>query len=729
MFTGLFYFTEVLPAVIIFMKHFFLLILFSGWCSLSWSQQDTPPDFEKIKDYNTRMDSLKRYCNVLLGSDSAKGDNFPQALVYGLKGLTLAKKEDHKYIATFAMVAGVAYYNRANFDSASFYIKRSALEAAADKNTVLLAWSNSNLIPIYLQTQKVAAADSVSEILRSIADTTQNIAALTKCYYGLGNYYYFKSYYATAQDYFLRNLEINKKISDTSRDNRYRSEFAVQSYMLYKIYGNNELYDKALAALKEGSRYMTSSSALVLRYNSAYVDAYTNPASADIDQALKYYRNLAEIPRSAKGVASEYVMSNIALAQYYIRNKDFPQALIYVDRGMALAEESKAPFLMHQAQNMKGIYKFNTGAYDEAIMLLEAALPISKQINKGNYLESMHLIAQSYRAKGNLAKAIEYYEQYDKEKEEFTKANMNRYFADLEIQYRIKEKQRQINSLSAENEVRQLELKNATRLRIVLISGLVLLVIIFLWLYRVYRNKAKLNKALNQRNAELDHLNAQLAIANESKAKLFGIFSHDLRSPVSKIAQFLRLQKENPDLFNDNARSEYHEKFTHVTSHLLNTMEDLLLWSKSQMENFTPEYHAVALKPLAEKELELLASQIEDKSLNIDNAIPESFFSVTDENFIQIIFRNLLQNAVRYSQPSEVIHIASEDNILYITNKSTTEHTPEALNDLLKKGTVSSNNFGLGLQIAKDLAERIGIRFYFKEIQAGYVTAVLEWAK
>src|SRR5690349_23639173 len=180
--------------------------------------------------------------------------------------------------------------------------------------------------------------------------------------------------------------------------------------MLYKIYGNNELFDKALAALKDGSRYMTSSSALVLRYNSAYVDAYTNPASANIDSALKYYNKLAEIPKNAKGIASEYVMSNIAVAQYYIKNKNFPEALIYVDRAMALAEESKAPFLMHQAQNMKGIYKFNTGAYDEAIELLEKALPLSKQVNKGNYLESVHLIGQSYRAKGNLAKGMEYYD-------------------------------------------------------------------------------------------------------------------------------------------------------------------------------------------------------------------------------------------------------------------------------------------------------------------------------
>lgn len=710
------------------MKYIFTLFTF---LSLSYPlfAQEAAPDFERIADYDKRMDSLKKYCNVLLGSDSAKGDNFPQALIYGLKGLGMAKKEDHNSMAQFALVAGVSYYNRANFDSASYYIKLASKESAIAKNTVLLSWSYSNMIPIYLQTQQAAAADSVAETLKSIADTTKNLAALTKCYYGLGNYYYFKSYYATAQSYFLKSLDINKKISDTSHDNRYRSEYAVQSYMLYKIYGNNDLFDKALAALKDGSRYMTSSSALVMRYNSAYVDAYTNPASANIDSALKYYNKLAEIPKNAKGIASEYVMSNIAVAQYYIKNKNFPEALIYVDRAMALAEESKAPFLMHQAQNMKGIYKFNTGAYDEAIELLEKALPLSKQVNKGNYLESVHLIGQSYRAKGNLAKAMEYYDLYDTEKDEYTKANMNRYFADLEIQYRIKEKERQISSLSAENQVRQLELRNATRLRIFLISGLIAFGIISLLLYRVYRNKEKLNKELNERNKELDKLNASLAIANESKAKLFGIFSHDLRSPVSKIAQFLRLQKENPDLFNDNARSEYHEKFTNVTAHLLNTMEDLLLWSKSQMENFTPEYHSVYIKQVANRELALLTSQIEEKELKVENLIPESFLSITDENFVNIIFRNLLQNAVRYSHQGAVVTLKAGQSMVSITNKSTSLMTAESLNELMQKGEVSSNNFGLGLQIARDLAERIGIHIFFEETEKGFVTAVLKWEK
>lgn len=685
------------------------------------------PDFSRIRNYKRRIDSLKSYCNMLLGSDAAKGDNFPQALTYGLTGLALAKKDDHNSRSQFSIVTGVAYYNMTRFDSASYYMKQAAAESLLAGNISVYAWSQGNLVALYMQAQQPAAAEQPAEQLKAISDTSHNVLALTKCYYGLGNFYYFKSYYATAQSYFLKSIDLNRRISDTSSDNRLRIEYAVQCYMLYKIYNNNELPDKALAALRDGSVYMHASSALKLRYNSAYVDVYTSMPSANIDSALHYYRRLEALPKAAQGVNSEYVMSNIAIAQYYIRTARFAEATPYLDKGMSLATASKSPFLIHQVQNIRGIYAFRTGHYDEAIALLGKVIGISRQVSMGNYLESLHLLAEAYKAKGMPEKAMAYYDLYDREKDTFTRANMNRYFADLEIQYRTREKEKQIHLLSSANRLRELELKNATRLRIMLVSGLVCLSIIALLLYRVYRNREKLNQELRERNQELDRLNVRLALANESKAKLFGIFSHDLRSPVSKIAQFLRLQKDNPDLFSGPARSAYHEKLSQTTANLLSTMEDLLLWSKSQMEHFSPEYHAVLLAELLENELALLRSHIEEKGLAVNNDVPESFISVTDEHFMRIILRNLLQNAVRYSPERAYIGIKAADNELSITNANGSGLNALQLNELLRKGDINSHSNGLGLQIAVDLADRIGIRLFFTEPDAGRITAVLSW--
>ena len=708
------------------MKQFYLILSFVVLCFGASAQRTAAPDFSKIKDYQKQMDSLIKYCSLMLGSDSSLAENFPQALVYADLGLKFVKKDDYKSRCHFSLVKGIAYYNLAQFDSALHYVETASTLSFNTKNAALIAGSHSSMIPILMQTQQADKAESAVKILKSISDTTKDLLALDKSYYGLGNFYYFKSYYATAQSYFIKSLEINSKLSDTSVDNRLRLEYAVQHYMLYKIFTNTELYDKALAALKSGSKYIHLSPKLMQRYQSAYVEVYTFLPSTNIDSALFYYHQLGESPRS-KGISSEYVMSNIALAQYFTKRKDFEQANTYLERATQLADESKAPFLIHQVDNMKGIYFFNKGNYDEAITYFNKALPISKNINLSNYLESTHLIAEAYKAKGNLLKAVEYYDIYDKEKDAYVKANMTRNFADLETQYRTKEKEKEIKLLHDSNKLRELELENERKLRLLMIGGLIALGAISTLLYRIYRNKEKLNQALNERNAELDTLNAKLAIANESKAKLFGIFSHDLRSPVSKIAQFLRLQKENPNLFNDNAQSDYHAKFTSTTANLLNTMEDLLLWSKSQMESFHPDYHSVSIKSLTDKEINLLGSLIEDKNLEVDNKIPESFLSLTDENFVSIIVRNLLQNAVRYSENDSTIVLEAKTNQLIISNTAKGGLKATELNALLKKGEVNSHNFGLGLQIAKDLAERIGITLSFYQKEEDCVSGVLEW--
>jgi signal transduction histidine kinase len=685
------------------------------------------PELSRIKDYNQRMEAQLKYCNTLSGSDSGVVENYPAIIVAGLTGLRAARPDDAARKAHFALIAGGAYYNLMKFDSAMYYFTMAFGESSKSGSSMLIASAGNMLITMNTQMQHTGQADSFRNVLQSILDTTRDKATLTKVYSGLANYYYMKSYYGSAQEYILKGLELNEKIADTTRDYKFKKDYAIQNYLLYKIYMNNGMPEKAIYALRKGSRYMYTSPTLTLRYYAAFIDAFANKTQPSIDSALHYYTALQVLPRTSKGISSELVTSNIIIAQYYIYSHQPERALPYVEKSDTLAAQSNSPFLIHQAQNIKGMYLYYTGDYDGAIKLLNQSIAVSRNINKGNYAESLQYIAMAYKAKGNFDKAVSYYELSNAVKDSLTRENMNRNFADLETQYRTKEKEQQILTLNTEGKVRELELRNANRMKFLLIGGLIALGLISLLLYRIYRHKEKLNKVLNDRNSVLDQLNAKLALANESKAKLFGIFSHDLRSPVSKISQFLRLQKENPGLFTDNARSEYHDKFTHTTEHLLNTMEDLLLWSKSQMENFKPEFHPVSIHEVAQREIDLLNNQIEEKRLSIESEIPSGFKPLTDENFVAIIMRNLLQNAVRYSEEPGTITLKIANQTLAITNRSSKPVQADTLNGLLKKNEINSNTFGLGLQIARDLAERIGISVSFEQRQEGYITALIQW--
>ncbi|HEY5391354.1 MAG TPA: HAMP domain-containing sensor histidine kinase, partial [Hanamia sp.] len=228
------------------------------------------------------------------------------------------------------------------------------------------------------------------------------------------------------------------------------------------------------------------------------------------------------------------------------------------------------------------------------------------------------------------------------------------------------------------------------------------------------------------RNTQLDELNSELSVANETKAKLFGVISHDLRAPVSKIVNLLHLHKENSQNADEHVRNQYVERINRASENVLETMEDLLLWSKSQMEHFAPNLRDIQIKPLLVKETLFFEEQIKDKNLEIIIKCDENLINKTDENFLSVIIRNLLQNAISQSGQKSKISITADKRIISISNPIGKLSAGD-LNSILQKKQVSSSQSGLGLQLVKDLAERIGINIFFDQKEEGTVQANLSW--
>ncbi|MEO6844568.1 MAG: HAMP domain-containing sensor histidine kinase, partial [Ginsengibacter sp.] len=187
----------------------------------------------------------------------------------------------------------------------------------------------------------------------------------------------------------------------------------------------------------------------------------------------------------------------------------------------------------------------------------------------------------------------------------------------------------------------------------------------------------------------------------------------DLRSPVSRIVQMLKIQKEKPELLNEDSKKHHEEKLKIASENVLETMEDLLLWSKSQMQHFKPEFRNVLMTEVVEKESSFLKDHADSKNIRIKNEIPGGFTLKTDENFLEIIIRNLLQNAVKYSSDGTVITITSKNSDRISINNTIADANVENLNAGFQNKSVNSKSGGLGLQIAKDLASSIGAKIFF----------------
>ncbi len=702
----------------------FLSILIVALNLISSVVKSQSPDLSKIKNDNEKIEAWLNYCAELRLNKNGAKDNYVVLQKAGLKGLQLVKPDDDSDKASFFLYTALGCYYQLKADSAQYYFYQSLYSAQKANETKLIAGACEALMSINFQMQQPDKVDSCKSILQTIADTTKDKPILQDIYSAFGSYYQQKSFYSTAQDYYIKSIELREKDVDTTKNTKAKFDYAIQCDQLSKLYLNTEMADKSLTALRKGERFANVSPVVSNRLLSSFVEAFTT--SGNIDSALYYNNELAVNTKGQSIFPSELVSSNLNIAIYYIDHKLYDKAYPYLNKGDSLAAIIQSPFLIFQAQMIKGRYFEEIKQPDKALPLLSQALPIAQQLNKDLYSNILQYMALAYKEKGDLQKALEYYEGYSGAKDTLTKEKISRNFADLETHYQTAEKENQIVVLDQKNKLNMLELKQASNTRNLLILGLVSLGIFSLLLYFIYRNKEKLNKILNQRNQQLDELNNELSVANDTKAKLFGVISHDLRAPVSSIVQLLHLQKENPESFNKQLRNQYNERLNKASENVLETMEDLLLWSKSQMNNFVPQKKTIKIAPLLTQEKELFDEQIKEKDLRLYIKVSPEISRNTDENFIAVILRNLIQNAIKQCDDKATITISADSDTITITNPSPNKNAAE-LNLILQQTLINSKYSGLGLQIVKDLANRLGLKIFYKQEDDQNISAVISW--
>jgi signal transduction histidine kinase len=256
----------------------------------------------------------------------------------------------------------------------------------------------------------------------------------------------------------------------------------------------------------------------------------------------------------------------------------------------------------------------------------------------------------------------------------------------------------------------KLTLANKEKQKWYLIGGLVLLGVIGLLLFNQSRNRRKTNEKLTSLNEDLDRKNASLDQANKVNARFFGILNHDLRRPVYNLIHFLQLQKESPDILDEKTKKTIEAQNITSAENLLKSMEDLLLWSKSQMENFRPKPENVSVQSVFDDVARHFSGE---QTVTIRYENPKDLLLFTDRNYLATVVRNLTGNAVTAlsatPDPLIVWRAARADGKIEL---SITDNGPGMAKDqyraLYDETEVVGIKTGLGLHLIRDLANAIG---------------------
>ncbi len=264
------------------------------------------------------------------------------------------------------------------------------------------------------------------------------------------------------------------------------------------------------------------------------------------------------------------------------------------------------------------------------------------------------------------------------------------------------ESQRSIDLKNEEIKNEGLQISNQRKTMWMLVGSVALLGLIGVILWRQGLTRKRTNLELVRLNAELDE-------ANKVKAKFLGILSHDLRSPIARLFNFLQLQKRKPDSLSVAEKEEYWSRLSGSATALLETMEAMLLWSKGQMEVFQPRVGPVKVGALYDR-LERFFGDVPDVAFEFKSA--EALIVETDEDYLWTIMQNLTANAIR------ALEGVSEPRIVWTAERrgetvscSIRDNGPAVSEDHLRAlydETVGAGaRQGLGLHIIRDLAKAI----------------------
>jgi len=233
--------------------------------------------------------------------------------------------------------------------------------------------------------------------------------------------------------------------------------------------------------------------------------------------------------------------------------------------------------------------------------------------------------------------------------------------------------------------------------------------------------------ALKQKNAEINRQKdllfekaailtkqkEELGELNALKNKLFSVIAHDLKTPMYGLRNLFR-NMEAVQLSGTEIQAfipEVVKDLNYTTS----LMENLLQWSKIQMEAHSVQHVPVDMQRLIQEVIQLLRLQTQAKEIRIDNKAAAPLTVMADKEMISLVLRNLLTNAIKFTPNGGHITVGTntcEDFVEVFVQDTGTGMTKETLqkinenNYFTTKGTASESGTGLGLMLCRDFLSR-----------------------
>jgi signal transduction histidine kinase len=682
-------------------------------------------NYEKLHNYQSEIDYLNLLNNLAAHFRDMNPDSM---LVIGQKCNNLCQKINYTNGSLEATRhIGLAYHLKGDDEMALIYYRIGLKIAEQTNNQEKIATFYTLIGYIYIDKGKSNMALNLYLKALKIKQNLANKNDVAKILHNISLLYLDQDDYLTALDYCLESLRVTE-----ATGNKQHTGYVFIT--LAKIKARQGYDDEALST--------NNKSIIILDKISNKKGVAINLADiADIYiKQGKYKEALMELSKSLairrkiddkKGIS--YSLSSIA--KTYELQKKYKDAIeIYFE---ALTIKQFIGDNAEMPQDLNGLaicylgLNNHTNALDYALKALELA---KKYQQKSKIRDFNKNLSSIYKAIGNDKLALAYYEQFNIYKDSISNKEIANKTAQLQANYEYEKKEGILKAVYKNQQTIQ---------HIVIFCSLLILMCILAITFFVSRSHVKLQKAYNNlklANIEIEHQKTTMAAQSENlirvnttKDKLFSIIGHDLRNPIATLKSLLALV-----LTDDVSQEEFKTfapKLQRNVNTVYDTLENLLQWAYSQMQGMNHSPNTFDMQDIVTNNIALVAEIAHAKQITILQDIHANCSIFADENHINLILRNLINNALKFTNQGGNISIATKlvDTFIQVSVTDTgVGMNAEQLANLFyvdksftTYGTDGEKGTGLGLLLCKEMVtinggkmwvtskENEGTTFYF----------------
>jgi class 3 adenylate cyclase/Tfp pilus assembly protein PilF len=222
-----------------------------------------------------------------------------------------------------------------------------------------------------------------------------------------------------------------------------------------------------------------------------------------LEKALEFYANSLNAYGKSEGSSDVYN----EIGELRLKQGKYDLALKSHSQALAVAQKFNVTFNIVQAYRGLGNANVKLGDYNAALDYFSKAEASAVEIKANSILVDLYKeIANAYSMLGNYGKAFAYQSKYSDVKDTIYNEETGKKIGLLQMDFDLQKKQGEVDLLTKDKQLQEVELKRQTFAKNAFMGGLILIFIIAFIIYRNYKAKVRINKILDHQKMQIEQL-------------------------------------------------------------------------------------------------------------------------------------------------------------------------------------------------------------------------------